>query len=269
MSSVIPLIQDVPVLCSVDDYDTERFLPVAAAFGQRRYGYVVTPNADHLVRLHDDAQFRRMCADASYVLLDSRFVACWLRLTCGERLPVCAGSDLVARLFQSVIAPDDPLVLIGATAQQADSLRAKFGLRALAHHNPPMGFMGDAQAVEACLRFVESHSPFRYCFLAVGSPRQEYLAWRLRERAAAAGLALCVGASIDFLTGAERRAPLWIRQLCLEWAFRLLQNPARMAHRYLVRQPRMFGIVRHSRLALRAPSGSSEIGLRATPQLPH
>ena len=227
----------------IDDYDLERFTATAAGFGQNRFGYVVTPNVDHLIRFHEDPAFRALYADASFVLLDSRFASYLLRLTRRVRLPVCTGSDLTARLFNDVIGKDDRIVLIGASAEQAEDVRRKFGLTDLRHHNPPMGFIKDPAAVEATLKFVEDAGPFRFCFIAVGSPQQEVVAHQLRARGVARGLALCIGASIDFITGNERRAPRWMQRFGLEWAYRLSQNPRRLARRYLVRGPRFFSYV--------------------------
>lgn len=224
----------------LDDYDEKGFLGVAAAFGKERFGYVVTPNVDHLIRYHDDPDFRALYADAAYVLLDSRFLAHIFRLTGGLRVRVCTGSELTALLFRLVIRPEDDIVLIGASAEQARILREKYSLAKLHHYNPPMGFIHDPQEVDACVRFVEAHSPFRFCFIAVGAPRQEILANALKRRGKARGLGLCVGASINFITGAERRAPLWLQQLGLEWLFRLLNDPRRLATRYLIRGPRAF-----------------------------
>lgn len=238
--------------CPIDDYDLDRFTQVATDFGQERYGYVVTPNADHLIRLHREPSFAALYASAAYVLLDSRFIAKLLRLTKHQSLPVCTGSDLTARLFKQVIQPWDSLVLIGGSAQQAKRLREIYSLHQLAHFNPPMGFIRDPQAVEDCLQFIERYSPFRYCLLAVGSPQQEMLAQRLQERGIARGMALCTGASINFLTGEEQRAPVWMQNAGIEWLFRLLQAPGRMAGRYLVRGPQIFWLLRRTQLALRA-----------------
>lgn len=58
--------------CYLDDYDVESFVATAKDFGQRRYGFVVTPNVDHLTRLHEDARFRdsRYAQDASKLTAD-------------------------------------------------------------------------------------------------------------------------------------------------------------------------------------------------------
>jgi len=241
------------LLYCLDDYGVEDFIRVASDYGQEQFAFVVTPNADHLIRFHEDPAYRSAVADAAYVLQDSRFLSYLFRVTKGVKTRVCAGSDVTQELFRKVISARDRVVLIGASAKQADSLRMQFGLGDLRHHNPPMGFIHDPDAVEACLQFVEANSPFRFCFLAVGAPQQERIAQLLKVRGVARGLTLCIGASVDFLTGVERRAPPPIRKLGLEWLFRLLQNPRRLARRYLLRGPRIFALLGVTRVKIRQP----------------
>jgi exopolysaccharide biosynthesis WecB/TagA/CpsF family protein len=242
------------VVLEIDDEDLSQFVRTAADFGTHRFGYAVTPNADHIIRYHDDAAFRSAYADASFVLSDSRFVSNLLAATRSLRIPVCAGSDLTVQLFSRVIQPEDRVVLVGGSDEQAAMLRRRFRLDNLHHINPPMGFIDDPVAVDRVLEFVEQHSPFRFCLLAVGSPRQELLAQRLKKRGVARGLALCIGASVDFLTGREKRAPKLLQTLGFEWFYRLVQSPRRLAHRYLVRGPRVFWVLRRMDIRLRADS---------------
>jgi exopolysaccharide biosynthesis WecB/TagA/CpsF family protein len=242
------------VVCEIDDFDLESFAATAASFGTQRYGYVVTPNVDHLIRYCEDRSFRALYRSAEYTLLDSRVVALTMRLFKRLRFAVCTGSDLTAELLSRVAAPDDRIVLIGSTMAQSAQLSARYRLKDVRCHNPPMGFINDAAATENCLQFIEAQSPFRFCFLAVGSPQQEMIAQRLQTRAKARGLVLCVGAALNFLTGAEKRAPSWMQNWTLEWLYRLLHDPGRLAHRYLVRGPRIFGhlLLGHLRVRARA-----------------
>ena len=46
-----------------------------------------------------------------------------------------------------------------------------------------------------------------------------------------------VGAAFDLLTGRVRQAPKWMQRFGLEWLFRLIQEPRRLAKRYLVNNP--------------------------------
>jgi exopolysaccharide biosynthesis WecB/TagA/CpsF family protein len=236
----------------LDNQDLAQFVLTAAQFGTERFGYVVTPNADHLIRYYDDPSFRSTYADAEFVLSDSRFLSRILAVTKGLRVPVCTGSDLTAQLISKIAQRHDRLVLVGSTAKQAAMLARKFGFTDLRHVNPPMGFIRDPEAVSSVLEFIEQQSPFRYCLLAVGCPQQEILAQQLKQRGKARGLALCIGASVDFITGKERRSPVLLQKLGLEWAFRLLHSPLRLGRRYLIRGPRVFSILRHIDIRLKA-----------------
>jgi exopolysaccharide biosynthesis WecB/TagA/CpsF family protein len=239
------------VIHEIDDFDLADFVSVAERFGHHSYGYVVTPNVDHLIRYYDDPAFRDHYAAASYVLMDSRFASRLVLLLKGLQLPVCTGADLTAALFRNSISTTDRILLVGGSAEQAQSLARMFGLRNMSHYNPPMGFIRNPAAVEECLKFIEDRSPFRYCFIAVGSPQQEAVAHALRVRGRARGLALCIGASVNFITGSERRAPQWMQRASIEWLYRLLQNPRRLASRYLIRGPRFFTLLARSQFVLR------------------
>lgn len=241
-----------PIVCEIDDFDLADFSAAAAAFGFQRYGYVVTPNVDHLLRYYEDPSFRSLYQAAAYVLLDSMVVARAMRVFKGVQFAVCPGSDLTVQLLGRVANSADRIVLIGGSDSQAQAVGARFALADIRHHDPPMGFIGDAKATESCLRFIEAQSPFRFCFLAVGSPQQELIAQRLQTRGKTRGLVLCVGAALNFISGAERRAPRWLQRMALEWLYRLLQDPRRLARRYLLRGPRIFGHLWHERLALRS-----------------
>jgi exopolysaccharide biosynthesis WecB/TagA/CpsF family protein len=238
----------------IDDYDLKEALQQVSKFGTDRFGYVVTPNVDHIIRHHYDQSFRDLYAQASYVFLDSRFLAHIIVWVKQRTLRVCRGSDLTAAVLSSVIQPLDTVVLVGSTAAQAQLLREKYGLEALHHINPPMNFIHDPVAVETCLQQIEAVGKFRFCFLAIGSPQQEILAQLLKSRGKARGLALCVGASIDFVTGIERRAPGWMQEAGFEWLYRLTRNPRRLWRRYLVRGPRIFLLLWQIELRIRRPA---------------
>jgi exopolysaccharide biosynthesis WecB/TagA/CpsF family protein len=267
-----PCIQTMTHVLHIDDYDLAEALQVAASFGNERFGYIVTPNVDHIIRHYRDRRFRSLYAQASLVLLDSRFLANTVGIFKRQILRVCLGSDLTTSMLNTVIESDDVVILVGGTAEQAQTLRTRFGLKALRHVDPPMNFIADPAAVEKCLRSIEDIGAFRFCFLAVGSPQQEIIAQLLKERGVARGLALCIGGAINFLTGVERRAPLWIQELGFEWLFRLLQNPRRLASRYLLRGPLIFPLLFQIELRVRpratAISMQGQKSAKTTPTTP-
>jgi exopolysaccharide biosynthesis WecB/TagA/CpsF family protein len=230
------------VSLTLDDYDLGEFVALMAKRRDASFEYVVTPNVDHLIRYCDEPEFRDLYADAGFRLLDSRLLARVLSVTRGLRARVCPGSDLTAALF-SILEPQDRIILVGSTQEMAARLTQIYRLKSLQWYSPPMGFIHSPAEIEKTLEFVEAQSPFRFCFLAVGCPQQERLARELKRRGRARGLALCIGSSINFLTGAERRAPRWMQRLALEWMYRLIQSPRRLARRYLLRGPRILSLL--------------------------
>lgn len=209
------------------------------------FAYVVTPNVDHVVRVQaEHGETERAYREAWLSVCDSAVLSL-LSSTVMAPLPVVPGSDLVEALVQR-LDPGERLTIIGCEADEIAALRHRHGFTAIAHHNPPMGMLAKPGAIQACVDFVLAH-PARFVFLAVGSPQQEVLACRLHRTGRATGIGLCIGSSLHFLTGVERRAPSALRGSGLEWAFRLAQDPRRLWRRYLVRGPAIFRIAaRHT-----------------------
>jgi N-acetylglucosaminyldiphosphoundecaprenol N-acetyl-beta-D-mannosaminyltransferase len=78
--------------------------------------------------------------------------------------------------------------------------------------------------------------------VALGAPKQElWIAEAATDLRPA--VLLGIGAAVDFIAGAARRAPGWMSASGLEWLFRLAQEPRRMWRRYLVRDPEFLVIV--------------------------
>ncbi|MFL1463820.1 WecB/TagA/CpsF family glycosyltransferase [Roseococcus sp. DSY-14] len=227
-----------------DDLDLDGALArLSARDPAAPFAYVVTPNADHLLRLESgDAALRELYEGAWLSLNDSRILRL-LAARRGVRLNLAPGSDLAAALLARVIGPATPVALVGGTPAVAAALRGRFGLAALFHHQPPMGFIRDEAAVAAAVDFVRAH-PARFVFLCVGSPQQERLAARIQAAGGATGVGLCLGAALEFAAGARRRAPGWMQRAHLEWLHRLASEPRRLWRRYLLEAPRLLRAMR-------------------------
>lgn len=208
------------------------------------YGYVTTPNVDHLVRLrteHHTLEVEEAYAKSDLTLCDSKVMALLSRFY-GVHLEVAVGSDVTADLLEGMVGSTDNVLIIGGDAQTLPVLAARFGLNNLHQHIPPMGLLHNDAALDEAARFIVDN-PARYVFIAVGSPQQEIIALRARKMGATCGVALCVGASLDYLTGRSQRAPWLLRVLALEWLFRLIREPRRLWRRYLIRSPRIFSLM--------------------------
>lgn len=73
--------------------------------------------------------------------------------------------------------------------------------------------------------------------LGMGMPKQEEVASALQAGLDFPCLIICGGAIIDFLGAKNRRAPVWMRQIGVEWIFRLAMEPMRLFKRYVIGNP--------------------------------
>jgi N-acetylglucosaminyldiphosphoundecaprenol N-acetyl-beta-D-mannosaminyltransferase len=91
---------------------------------------------------------------------------------------------------------------------------------------------GEEQAVVDAI----NTSGARILLVAFGAPRQELWLERWRERLVPP-VGMGVGGLFDFYSGRIPRAPVWMREMGLEWVFRLMQEPGRMWRRYIIGNP--------------------------------
>ena len=220
-----------------------------------RFTYVATPNVDHIVRLHAIMppaadELWRAYRGAALRLCDSRILqllARWSQIS----LTVVPGSDLTGGLLRDPRLAGMRVALIGADSDAHEWLVRTRSDAAFVQSIPPMGVATNPAAQDAIVDFVERADADVVLF-ALGAPHSELLCQRIAERAAVHGVGLCIGASIEFLSGAKRRAPVWVRRLRLEWAFRLASEPRRLWRRYLIEGPRIFAIWRNWKRQRRA-----------------
>ena len=217
------------------------------------YRYVVTPNAYHVVSAYEaPTRLLPIYQNAWLSLCDSRIIRALAKLE-RRSLPLVTGSDLVAALLADLNAgAGTPLriLVVGPPRGTQTALRAAYPNVIFEVMPAPGALARNAElrlaVARACIK-----RPWDIALLCVGCPAQEMIARELAELGCKSGVALCVGASIDFLTGVRARAPRWLQRLSLEWAYRLAQEPGRLWRRYLVESPRILRIF----LATRAPRG--------------
>jgi exopolysaccharide biosynthesis WecB/TagA/CpsF family protein len=207
--------------------------------------YIVTPNIDHLTRLIDPNQETGLLPvyqSASLNLCDSRVFEKLLKLKGHKVTEVIPGSTLTKKLFDERITEKDTVLVVGGDELVISKLRTLYSYLTIKHVNPVMGFINDESEVKKTLMAIEN-SQANYVFLAVGSPRQEILAKRIKDQNLVNGVVLCIGASILFMVGEEKRAPMLIQKMHLEWLYRAIQDPKRLLSRYidnLFQLPKLF-----------------------------
>jgi N-acetylglucosaminyldiphosphoundecaprenol N-acetyl-beta-D-mannosaminyltransferase len=198
-------------------------------------GAVFTPNIDHVVVAEVLPGFRAAYQAADLVLADGQPLV-WLSRWVGWKLPEkISGSDLFLPLMDLAARRKFRVYLLGAgpgvAAEVAERLRRERGVDVVGADSPVIGLsprLDEAGMVET----IAAARP-HLVLACLGTPKGELFVGRVRARLQET-LLLSMGASLDFYAGRVRRAPKWMQHAGLEWLFRLLQEPRRLARRYLV-----------------------------------
>jgi N-acetylglucosaminyldiphosphoundecaprenol N-acetyl-beta-D-mannosaminyltransferase len=200
-------------------------------------GWAVTPNLDILRRVVRDASFRGMYDQTTLRLADGMPLV-WASKLRRTPLPErAAGSDLIFALAERAAAMGVSLYLIGGNAGTAEKTSARLremhpSLRVAGLECPEPGFDQNPALVEALIARVRAADP-GIVLVALGCPKQERLIEVMRPHVPRAWF-IGIGITFSFVAGEVHRAPMWMRGIGLEWVHRLMQEPGRLARRYLV-----------------------------------
>ena len=196
---------------------------------------VATINLDHVVKLARDPQFRTAYAAHSHITADGNPIV-WLSHLAGQGdVALVPGSEIIDPVARLAAEKGVPVAFFGATDASleaaATAMRDQIpGINIVLTLAPPMGFDPAGAMADDAIRQIGARGA-RLVFLALGAPKQEIFAARAAATLTETGF-LSIGAGLDFISGAQVRAPKWVRALAAEWLWRMLSNPKRLAARY-------------------------------------
>jgi N-acetylglucosaminyldiphosphoundecaprenol N-acetyl-beta-D-mannosaminyltransferase len=223
---------------------------------EHRSRYVGLCNAHMLVTSARDPCLRAALAQCDLRAPDGAPVAWLVGQLLGRPQPRIAGPDLMLRLLEQAAARALPVYLYGGTPATltalARRLRARLpALQLAGMWAPPFRPLTAAEDAAVSARITRSGA--RIVLVGLGCPKLEL--WMAAHCGRIPALMLGVGAAFDFHAGTLARAPLWWQAHGLEWLFRLLVEPRRLARRYLVTNT-LF-VLQVARQLLRADRGQA------------
>jgi N-acetylglucosaminyldiphosphoundecaprenol N-acetyl-beta-D-mannosaminyltransferase len=230
----VAVVAGVPIDDVTMDEAIERIVVLVASGRETgRAHQVVTTNADFLTNAVHDAALRRVLRRADLSIPDGMPIVWASRLLRRRLRERVTGADLVPALARRLAASGGSMYFLGAApgiaAAAARQLEAAHpGVRIVADPGPvfrradeldpaALGPIGDARPDVLCVAF--------------GNPKQDLFIDRFASELGVP-VAIGVGGTFDLLVGEKRRAAPWIQRLGLEWVFRMVQEPRRLARRY-------------------------------------
>ncbi len=228
------------------DYEAAVSRIVDAAIEGRHLG--VSALAVHGVMTgHDDEEQRFRLNALDLVVPDGQPVRWALNALHGTGLrDRVYGPTLTLEVCRAAAAADLPIYLYGSQPQVLQALLANLqrlhpGLRVVGSR-PSLFRVATAQEQQDIAAQIRA-SGAAICLVGLGCPRQEVFVYEHRDLLPMPVLA--VGAAFDFHAGMLDQAPGWMQDRGLEWLYRLIKEPRRLWHRYLILNPRyVLGVAR-------------------------
>jgi N-acetylglucosaminyldiphosphoundecaprenol N-acetyl-beta-D-mannosaminyltransferase len=196
--------------------------------------YLVTANVDFTTQAYEDPDLRKIVFFADRVVCDGMPLV-WLSRLFGYPLRErVAGSDMVPKLLEICGSEGHAVYFFGsdlATLEEAKVIVEQRypGLRVVGMESPPMGAVIDWENEALCERMRASGA--KLLLACLGCPKQERWIFA-HHRDAGIPLSIGVGASLDFITGKQKRAPKWMQKTGMEWFWRMSSSPGRLVSRY-------------------------------------
>lgn len=196
--------------------------------------YICVSNVHTTVISYENEKYRKVQNDACMVLPDGKPLSLVARHRGFKEADRVAGPDFMPEIFKMSKENGYRHFFYGSTQDTLDSLKERLleqysELQIAGMYSPPFRVMTKEEDAEV-IKIINEAKP-DFIWVGLGAPKQEY--WMHAHAGKVNGLMIGVGAAFDFHSGKIKRAPHWVQETCMEWLFRIFQDPKRMIPRYL------------------------------------
>lgn len=196
--------------------------------------YICVSNVHTTVMAHRDEEYRKVQNHAAMSLPDGKPLSIVSRKRGYEGAKRVPGPDLMPKVFELSREKNYRHYFYGGKQETLEQLLTKLKekypyLEIAGSDSPPFRDLSEEEDKESIQRINEAKPDF--IWVALGAPKQEM--WMYMHENQVNGVMIGVGAAFDFLAGTVKRAPRWMQEMCLEWLYRILQDPVRLIPRYV------------------------------------
>jgi N-acetylglucosaminyldiphosphoundecaprenol N-acetyl-beta-D-mannosaminyltransferase len=201
-----------------------------------RREYVLCTSVHGLVEAQGDPEIRSALNRSGLTTEDGMPLVWWCRRSGYSNAGRVSGTDLLLAMCERATQTGHRHYFYGGSPHVVETLVSRLmqrfpGLVVAGYKSPP--FRPLTQEEDAAdIQAINDTRP-DFVWIGLGMPKQDKWIVQHVGKIQAAAL-LGVGAAFDFAAGTKLRAPLWMQRFGLEWLFRLITEPRRLAHRYLV-----------------------------------
>lgn len=195
--------------------------------------YICVSNVHTTVMAYRDEDYRQVQNQAAMALPDGKPLSIVSKRRGYKEAKRVPGPDLMPEIFRISKEKGYRHYFYGSTEETLEKLRIKLKekypyLKIAGVYAPPFRPLSKEEDDQMIHRINEAKPDF--IWVGLGAPKQEI--WMNAHMDQVSGIMIGVGAAFDFSAGTVKRAPKWMQELCLEWLYRILQDPVRLIPRY-------------------------------------
>ena len=196
--------------------------------------YICVSNVHTTVMSYENESYRTIQNSAAMALPDGAPLSKYSRIKGFQDAKRVTGPDLMAALFRSSAKKKYRHFFYGATQETLEDMKRTMireypGAVIAGMYAPPFRPLTEKEDKKVIDLINNAHADF--IWVGLGAPKQEE--WMYAHRGKLNAVSIGVGAGFDYFAGHIKRAPQIMQTLCLEWLYRLLQDPKRLWKRYV------------------------------------
>ncbi len=197
-------------------------------------------NAGKIVAMQQNFELKKSVIQADLINADGMAVV-WASKICGVSLPErVTGIDLMINLVELAHKEGYSCYFLGAKEEVVkrvvDIYKEKYSSKVIAGYRN--GYFTEEESPEIAAEIAVSGA--NILFVAITSPKKEIFLNQNKKILGGVNMIMGVGGSFDVVAGKVKRAPVWMQKVGLEWFYRFIQEPKRMAKRYFVGNYKFF-----------------------------
>ena len=196
--------------------------------------YICISNVHTTVMSYRDEKYRKVQNGAALALPDGKPLSIVSKLRGFRDAGRVPGPDLMPEILKLSEERGYSHFFYGSREETLAKLEVKLleqypKLKIAGMYSPPFRKLTEEEDKQVINMINKTSADF--IWVGLGAPKQEN--WMADHAGKLCGVMLGVGAAFDFHAGTIKRAPLWMQEMCLEWLFRISQDPKRLLKRYL------------------------------------
>lgn len=206
---------------------------IKAHLEELRGDYICVSNVHTTVMAYEDSAYQRIQNGGALALPDGAPLSIYSRKHGFADAERVTGPDLMVELLKASEREGYRHFFYGAAQETLEAMQ-----RAIERDYPKACIAGmyappfrplTPKEDDAAISLINRAKP-DFIWVGLGAPKQEQ--WMYAHKGKLCGVSVGVGAGFDYLAGGIKRAPKLMQRLCLEWLYRLMQDPKRLWKRY-------------------------------------